>query len=87
MTRRLSSVLAACLLVAGLQAQSTSGLSVAKIMADSKWMGVSPSRINWSEDGKSIYFRWNPDAEDDDAQYRYDLAAGEIVKVSDEEER
>ena len=55
-------------------------------MADSKWIGVSPSRINWSEDGKSIYFRWNPDAEDDDAQYRYDLAAGEIVKVSDEEE-
>ena len=87
MTHRFAPLFAACLLVGGLQAQSKSDLSVAKIMADSKWIGVSPSRINWSEDGQSIYFRWNPDAEDDNAQYRYDVAAAEIVKVSDADER
>ena len=30
-----------------------------------KWIGTAPSAVRWSEDGKSIYFNWNPDAKDD----------------------
>ena len=29
-----------------------------------KWIGASPSNIRWAEDGRSLYFEWNPDAKD-----------------------
>lgn len=30
-------------------------------MRDPKWIGVAPSDIKWSDDGKKVYFKWNPD--------------------------
>jgi dipeptidyl aminopeptidase/acylaminoacyl peptidase len=46
---------------ASASAQTLSKLTVEKIMRDPKWMGVSPSNIQWSDDSKKIYFNWNPD--------------------------
>ena len=76
---------AALLLLAGLQAQVRSELTVQKIMADSKWIGVSPSRIQWAEDGTAIYFRWNPTGADEDSLFKYDIGQGKIVGVGEEE--
>ena len=40
------------------QPGSTS-LSIEKIMQGSKWIGVSPENIFWSEDGSKFYFTWD----------------------------
>src|SRR6187401_2246290 len=39
--------------------QKLDKLTVEKIMRDPNWIGTSPSNIQWSNDGKSIYFNWN----------------------------
>src|SRR5258708_31894689 len=44
-------------------------LTVEKIMRDPKWMGTSPSRISWSQDGQYLYFNWNPDNATSDSIY------------------
>ncbi|MCJ8211780.1 prolyl oligopeptidase family serine peptidase [Mucilaginibacter sp. RS28] len=59
-------LLAAC---GSAYAQTTEKLSVEKIMRDPKWMGTAPSNIRWSDDGKKVYFMWNPEAADRDALY------------------
>ena len=41
--------------------QKLDKLTVEKIMRDPNWIGTSPSNIQWSDDGKSIYFNWNPE--------------------------
>lgn len=48
-------------------------LTVDKIMRDPKWIGSSPSNIQWSEDSKSIYFQWNPDLGRADSTYQYNI--------------
>lgn len=51
-------------------AQKTlSPLTVEKIMRDPKWMGTSPSNIYWSNDGKYLFFSWNPDKSASDSLY------------------
>ena len=30
-------------------------------MSDPKWIGTSPSGLQWSADGKTLFFNWNPD--------------------------
>jgi dipeptidyl aminopeptidase/acylaminoacyl peptidase len=53
-----------------LRAQPRLGkLTVEKIMRDPKWIGTSPSDAQWSEDGKLLYFRWNPDNAPSDSLY------------------
>ncbi len=53
-----------------LMAQKTLGkLTVEKIMRDPKWIGSSPSNPQWSADGKTLYFNWNPDAAPSDSLY------------------
>lgn len=44
-------------------------LTIDKIMADPKWMGSSPSNLQWSADGSTLYFDWNPDRAADDSVY------------------
>lgn len=44
-------------------------LTVEKIMRDPKWMGTSPSSLQWSNDGSNLYFRWNPDKAPADSLY------------------
>ncbi|GAB3541200.1 prolyl oligopeptidase family serine peptidase [Pontibacter brevis] len=62
-------------------------LSVEKIMRDPKWMGTSPSNIFWSEDGKKIYFNWNPDGNKSDSLYSVSADGKNIRKVSPQERR
>src|SRR5690606_10343490 len=50
-------------------AQSLTPLTVGKIMRDPKWMGSSPSDPLWSADGKTLYFKWNPENAPADSLY------------------
>jgi dipeptidyl aminopeptidase/acylaminoacyl peptidase len=50
--------------------QAAEPLTLELIAEDNaKWIGTPPSDIRWSEDGRSIYFQWNPDAKDDSELY------------------
>lgn len=46
-----------------------SPLTVEKIMRDPKWMGSSPSNPQWTADGSTLYFNWNPDKAPSDSFY------------------
>ncbi|WP_448701680.1 alpha/beta fold hydrolase [Mucilaginibacter sp. AW1-3] len=50
-------------------AQTLGPLTIEKIMRDPKWIGVSPTNVNWSDDGKKIYFNWKPDTAGRDVLY------------------
>jgi Tol biopolymer transport system component len=62
-------------------------LTVEKIMQDPKeWVGALPSKPFWSEDGKVLYFEWNPEAHTDDSLYKIQIIPiGQPTKVSPEE--
>ena len=49
--------------------QSLSPLSIEKIMRDPKWIGTSPSGMQWNYDGSTLYFNWNPDKKVSDSLY------------------
>ena len=70
------------LISATLQAQQLAPLTVEKIMRDPKWIGVSPSNLFWSEDGKFVYFQWNPENLPGDSLYAISLAQTVPAKVS-----
>ena len=63
-------------------AQSLAPLTVEKIMRNPKWIGVAPSNINWSEDGKQVSFNWNPENNPGDSLYRILLTNHTPQKVS-----
>ena len=67
--------------VAGAQT-GLSPLTVEKIMRDPRWMGSSPSSPSWSNDGKRIYFMWNPDKSPADSLYYITLTDKQPVKAS-----
>lgn len=56
-------------------------------MQDPKWIGSSPSSPNWSVDGKTLYFKWNPDAAPADSLYAFSLADKKIRKLTLEEKK
>ena len=62
-------------------------LDVKTIMQDPAWIGSQPSRPYWSEDGKTIYFYWNPENADADSLYRIGIGGGAPVKVSLREQK
>lgn len=73
---------------AELQAQNNKlELSVEKIMRDPKWIGTAPSNVFWSEDGKKIYFYWNPEGNRQDSLYSVSADGKNIQKVSAQERR
>ncbi|MBK5279243.1 MAG: S9 family peptidase [Bacteroidia bacterium] len=63
-------------------AQQLAPLAVEKIMRDSKWIGVAPSDPFWSEDGKQLYFNWNPEKNSGDSLYTISLLNKTPQKVS-----
>lgn len=65
--------------------QQLTPLTVDKIMRDPKWIGSSPSNPNWSNDGKLLYFNWNPDAGPADSVYYISLTNKTPVKASTRE--
>jgi len=62
--------------------QTLSELTVEKIMRDPKWMGVSPTNTFWSEDGKQVFFQWNPDKTPGDSLYSISVGNSTPSKVS-----
>jgi dipeptidyl aminopeptidase/acylaminoacyl peptidase len=62
-------------------------LSLEQIMQDPKWMGSFPGRPYWSEDGKWVYFMWNPEKAESDSLYKVARDGGKPVKVTLEEQR
>ncbi|MCH7400351.1 prolyl oligopeptidase family serine peptidase [Belliella kenyensis] len=63
-------------------------LSVEHIMQDPKWMGNFPSSVSWDEQGKNIYFNYNPEGNPADSLYKINInATGKIEKVSLEEQK
>lgn len=67
---------------AGSFAQQLAPLTVGKIMRDPKWIGVAPSNIFWGEDGKQLYFNWNPDKNPGDSLYTISTSNRIPQKVS-----
>ena len=53
--------------------KSTSSLTVEKIMQDPKWIGSSPTNIQWDRTSTSFYFKWNPDRSVTDSLYSYSI--------------
>ncbi|WP_400192330.1 prolyl oligopeptidase family serine peptidase [Hymenobacter sp. B81] len=63
-------------------------LTVEKIMRDpAQWLGGLPSNAYWSEDGKRIYFSWNPDKARRDSLYTMTPDGKNVRKVSLTEQR
>ncbi|TGD81454.1 prolyl oligopeptidase family serine peptidase [Hymenobacter wooponensis] len=70
------------------RAQQLGPLTVEKIMRDpAQWIGNSPSNISWAEDGKRIYFNWNPEKARRDSLYSISPSGGTARKVSQREQR
>jgi len=85
---------------AGLTAQSTASfeppstrdnpfaLTIESIMRGPELIGQSPQRVQWSDDGEWVFFRWLPGGEDwhaDRALYRVRAGGGEPERVDDDE--
>ena len=63
-------------------AQQLGKLTVDKIMRDPNWIGTSPSNVQWSNDGKYIYFNWNPEKALADSTYYITLTNKTPVKAT-----
>ena len=64
------------------QEVNTSTLKINEIMKGDDFVGHLPSNVNWSSDGKTIYFDWNPEgAALSDSLYGYQLKSGKIDKI------
>lgn len=83
--KKINFLLMLCLLWAS-QILAQSPLTVDYIMRDN-WIGHFPSSQFWSEDGKTVYFNWNPDKNRGDSLYKVAYNANNPSKVSPEERR
>ena len=64
-------------------AQTSLGtLTIEKIMADPAWIGTSPSGLQWSSGGDTLYFSWNPDKAPADSTYFITLKNRQPQKLS-----
>ncbi|MCH7412175.1 S9 family peptidase [Belliella sp. R4-6] len=63
-------------------------LTIEKIMKDPKWMGNFPSNVRWDEQGKHVFFNYNPDGNPSDSLYKIAInKTDQIEKVSLVEQR
>ncbi|MGB4774910.1 MAG: prolyl oligopeptidase family serine peptidase [Daejeonella sp.] len=71
------------LLVSEAHAQQSEKLTVEKIMRDPKWMGVSPTNIQWHGNSKKIYFDWNPELKEWDELYEITTSNYKPLKLAE----
>ncbi len=64
------------------QKGNLSKLSIKEIMQGPDFVGHLPSRLQWSDDSKTLYFNWNPENAISDSLYAYNLATQNVSKVS-----
>jgi len=62
--------------------QKLDKLTVQKIMRDPKWIGTSPSNLQWSNDGQYLYFNWNPAQLPADSLYYISITNKTPVKAT-----
>jgi dipeptidyl aminopeptidase/acylaminoacyl peptidase len=67
------------------QVENKSSLTIPQIMQSERFIGYSPSRIQWSGDNETIYFSWNPEMEKLRSTYKINIESGNPEKVSNEE--
>ena len=65
--------------------QKSDKLTVEKIMRDPKWIGTSPSNVQWSPDGQFLYFNWNPTNDIADSLYYITLGNKVPTKANTQE--
>lgn len=66
---------------ANAQAPNQSALSLPEIMKGNEFIGHSPSSVDWTMDGKSIYFEWNPNNNPGTSSFQYTLASEKISEI------
>ncbi len=66
---------------------SKSQLSIEKIMKGEDFTGYWPENVSWSEDGRNIYFDWNPEMNAQASLYKISLDNLVPQKVDVQEER
>ena len=64
-------LLLACTILVSWAAYAQEPLTVDYIMRDPKWMGSQPSDLEWSVDGQTLYFSWDPDGDDTSDTYAF----------------
>ena len=57
----------------GQNTTNQSSLTIPQIMQGDKFVGYLPSGITWSEDSRTIHFRWNPDMDTLMGPYQMDI--------------
>lgn len=57
-------------------------LTVDTIMRDPEWMGTSPARVSWSENGDRLYFDWRREGDKGDSLYVVSSKGGVPQRVS-----
>ena len=57
-------------------------LTVDTIMRDPEWMGTSPSRVSWSENGERLYFDWRREGDKGDSLYVVSSKGGVPQRVT-----
>lgn len=65
-------------------AQDLGALNVEKIMRDPKWIGVSPTNIQWDNNSRTVYFNWNPERVKEDPLYQITIDNRKPKKTSDD---
>jgi len=63
------------------QVENRSVLKIKDFMA-LNYQGQSPTQLQWSPDGKYLYFQWNADNKPSDSAYRVDPVNQDLRKVS-----
>ncbi len=67
-------LLPALLFLSSISLAQSPELTVEKIMRDPKWIGTSPSGPQWSHDGRTLFFNWNPSRSLSDSIYYITLS-------------
>ena len=57
-------------------------LTVDTIMRDPAWMGTSPDRVFWSENGERVYFEWRREGDKGDSLYAVASKGGAPQRVT-----
>ena len=63
-------------------AQQLGKLTVEKIMRDPNWIGTSPSNVQSTDNGKYVYFNWNPQKNLSDSVYYITLGNKTPIKAT-----
>lgn len=82
----LSGIFLLSLSISSAQLENNSPLSIKEIMQGDNFVGHLPSNPQWSADGETLYFNWNPEQAYSDSLYTYHLKSSKTMKADFETE-